>query len=1528
MKSIFSKILLFFIFLIATEASFAQVTIWEEDFESYVDGITNGTGSGANPANWSTNNANIDVLTVSGNKVLNASDTNTTSTWTTSAIDITSYTNVQFSLDVTSGGGLDSGTDVFRIQYRIDGGTYIEVENTSGDTSPSEPIQPSYSVTGLSGSTLDFRITMFNTFSGEFYRIDNVLVEGILAPSSCTTITSSPGTFIASNISFDSNISGFSSGTITDVNVTLNITHTWDSDLDITITSPEGTIVELTTDNGGSGDDYTNTIFDDASGTAITAGTAPFTGIFSPEGSLSSFNGEDPNFGTGQWILSITDDTGGDTGTLNSFSIEVCTLSPSTPSIDITNISINENAGPAVFTVTHTGADTSGTFDVDYSISAGSATQGVDYTTGSGLYTGTLTFNGTAGDTEQITVLFTDDFDVEPNETYTISFSNPSDLSVDVTDTATGTINNDDVAAVLQVANVAVDEDAGSAIFTVNHTGGPRPIAFTVDYVITAVTASEGVDYTTGSGLYTGTLNFDGTSGDSDLITALITDDTLFETAETYTISFNNPSDAQVDITDTATGTINDNEVILDDVALSLYDDFQGNFDYVVTGGTLRTNDNATDACSITTSSSGDLTTILPAAGKTIAKAYLYWAHSNPTPDQEVTLEGVSVFADLAYSASFGTSQFYGYIADVTSVVDNLTNPFSETYNFSGLTIDNTGDYCTTATVLGAWSLMIFYEDFSLPTSTINIFYGFDVTQNAGTSFTLDNFYAISPLGSKATFLSYEGDATLDGTVGTNKEELSILPQGGGTPNILTGDGGQTGNNAFNSTIYDDTAGVNTTGIYGLDLDTYDISSFISVTDTQVTANVDMGQDLVISSAVVLRVPSNIISGTVFEDVNYPGGAGRDMTTSSGIGIPNATVQLFDNLGILVDTETTDIDGEYAFGGISDGTYTTRIINSSLRSTRGGGSTCTICQGVQTYRSDYDGTTINSSTTEIGGNFPSNVDAAAGTLTGAQTTSTVVVLAGGTGGIDFGFNFNTIVNTNEDGQGSLEQFIVNSNNLDETYDTFTLDIETNSIFDPSAGDDTSIFMIPTTGDIFGRTADANYTSGYFDILISSGNPLSAITAANTVIDGRTQTAYSGNTNSGTIGSGGSTVGTSANILPDYDLPEIQVHRDNGDVLRTQGTNVTIRNLSVYGGNNAGIRVDDGSVTISNNLLGVNAQGANAGNIDDGVEITDGITVVDGNYIATNTDTGILIDGGTSINIQNNHITSNGSDACEDNITIQTGSGIVIQQNLIENASSLGIDGDGISGSVSLLENTITSSGQNGGSCSGNLENAGIRLDGNDSSITNNIIFSNGGAGIVLAGGNTSGNLISQNSIYANGTTNAALGIDLDQSNAIGDGVTLNDNGDGDNGPNGAINFPVIETVYKSGANLVVNGWSRPGATIEFFLTDISEGTATLGDNQLGFSTDYGEGQIFLTSVVEGSGSDTNTGISTYTDVDGNTDNTNRFTFTIPVPSATIGDDITATATIANSTSEFSPFSKLKAFTVITNRRITYRVKKN
>ncbi|MBI3179153.1 MAG: hypothetical protein HYZ27_05795, partial [Deltaproteobacteria bacterium] len=97
-------------------------------------------------------------------------------------------------------------------------------------------------------------------------------------------------------------------GTLVDVNIGVDITHTYDGDVDIwlELVNGNGTFcVELSTDNGADGDNFTGTLFDDEGATAITTGAAPFSGGFRPEGALSALDGQPMN---GTWRLYVSDD--------------------------------------------------------------------------------------------------------------------------------------------------------------------------------------------------------------------------------------------------------------------------------------------------------------------------------------------------------------------------------------------------------------------------------------------------------------------------------------------------------------------------------------------------------------------------------------------------------------------------------------------------------------------------------------------------------------------------------------------------------------------------------------------------------------------------------------------------------------------------------------------------------------------------------------------------------------------------------------------------------------------------------------------------------------------------------------------------------------------------------------------------------------------------------------------------------------------------------------------------------------------
>ena len=113
---------------------------------------------------------------------------------------------------------------------------------------------------------------------------------------------------------------------VRDLNVRVNINHPFDSDLMITLISPSGTRVMLANRNGGGGDNFTNTVFDDEAATLISAGTAPFTGSFQPLQSLSALDGQ---VGNGTWTLEVAEQYAVDAGTLVSWDVIIGTAEQS-----------------------------------------------------------------------------------------------------------------------------------------------------------------------------------------------------------------------------------------------------------------------------------------------------------------------------------------------------------------------------------------------------------------------------------------------------------------------------------------------------------------------------------------------------------------------------------------------------------------------------------------------------------------------------------------------------------------------------------------------------------------------------------------------------------------------------------------------------------------------------------------------------------------------------------------------------------------------------------------------------------------------------------------------------------------------------------------------------------------------------------------------------------------------------------------------------------------------------------------------
>ena len=757
---------------------------------------------------------------------------------------------------------------------------------------------------------------------------------------------------------------------------------------------------------------------------------------------------------------------------------------------------------------------------------------------------------------------------------------------------------------------------------------------------------------------------------------------------------------------------------------------------------------------------------------------------------------------------------------------------------------------------------------------------------------------------------------------------------------------------------------------------------------TQPAGTLPTGGQLSNNTATYIIPVSYGIAGTVFEDLNYGGGLGRTSATANGVtagsavavgtaGTPAtaATVELYDNAGNFLATTQTSTTagflGQYEFSVAATGAYTVRVVNSTVRSTRTGSVAGLL--PVQTY---------NGTTARVGGEDPARGDAAAnsgtqtlaaltvatsGTTIGTIPESQQSVTVAGTSGVvgqDFGYNFDLITNTNNAGQGSLRQFVANASALANeaglTQSGFRKD-GTGTTVALAAGKETSIFMIPGTTAVNGLRAGltSGLTGGVAIISTSSVLTLTGASAANTVLDGGTQTynlgTAAGNTATGTVtGTITTTVGVDGLPITAFNVPEVEISGVSvPTVLDVETTSVTVRGLAMHGGGTAstnqtvlvGSTASATGYLFENTVVGVTASGAQAVTASNstgtgfGLNIRGlaGVGTVQTSFLAYTGNSGIHIDNGTATvgisQILGNQFLQNGyTNPGGDGITFGDGGGsgpALVQGNLFTNPSSSALQFEiGGTAVVQTLNNTITGAGS-GGLGNAALEKGGIvylqRNNTNRGSqldvISKNVITNSQAAGIVVGYGQQNVT-ISQNQISGN----VGLGIDLIATSTYivgsglgygnGDGVTVNDGNDPATAPatlpNRGIDFPVISSALVSGTNLVIKGYARPGVKIELFSVGATADP-----------TGFGEGQTYLGTVTEGGAAgsgnlaadtDTRTGLSYSGLINGRNQGTdaaaNGFIFNIPLSSLPggvllSGTILTSTATLNNSTSEFA-----------------------
>lgn len=673
------------------------------------------------------------------------------------------------------------------------------------------------------------------------------------------------------------------------------------------------------------------------------------------------------------------------------------------------------------------------------------------------------------------------------------------------------------------------------------------------------------------------------------------------------------------------------------------------------------------------------------------------------------------------------------------------------------------------------------------------------------------------------------------------------------------------------------------------------------------------------------------ISGVVFEDVNYGGGEGRSYAVAdasavaSGFGlgeiaVASARVELYDAAGSFLSSTLTDPSGRYEFSVLSGGNYTVRVVNSSVLSNRSGATSS--LRGVQTFRTDASSGVAVPDLNRVGGENPSRIDSGNGATTlaalesataTAQSLSPVLVIADDVPAVDFGFNFNTIVNVANTGQGSLRQFIANANALTVA----NLAIEAQPV-----GKDVSIFMISSGSAVPGLRAGLpnQLIAGVAVIEITTALP--AISADNVTLDGTTQTVNVGDTNTGSEGfSGAVGYGAGAGTIDQVPRPEVEVRRNVSSgtsfVFNVTGVNNTIRGLAIRKSDGAAATIDAirhqanaNNALVELNFIGSSATGFSDPGLDNriryGINCISSVNgIIRDNLIGHSTFFGVFAQSSTNVLIEQNTLLNNGMVSPDANpnesIRIFGEGGTVVLHNYIGETARGNIE-LGQSANVTIHGNTIENGMQTAISGVVPAQNAAIvAMAAENVTISNNIIRdTRNGHGVLVNsrnGINGSAVHITENSIYRN----ALLGINVNISDVAvddtNDAVTPNDGLKNASTANFGMDYPIASSAYlnAAGDELTLSGYvgSNPAGNpvfanseIEVFLADeagLISGEVVLGDN---LSVPHGQGRVFLGRLLA--------------------DSNGLFSGTLSVSGLSIGDILTMTATDEEqNTSEFS-----------------------
>jgi gliding motility-associated-like protein len=288
----------------------------------------------------------------------------------------------------------------------------------------------------------------------------------------------------------------------------------------------------------------------------------------------------------------------------------------------------------------------------------------------------------------------------------------------------------------------------------------------------------------------------------------------------------------------------------------TLYQQFNGPFDYTIIGNTHNPYDNWVFPPQLPAMYSGSSANLSLSSGQSIEGAYLIWAGIGDGVGTSVTLNGLNItpdytnFINISLFPLTSSYPYFSAVKDITNYVQNYGNGIYQISNFNLSSL--LGQYYSNSNQYAGWNIVVVYSSPTLSNKQLNIYDGYRfVVGNGINTITLpiNNLNVTNTIGAKMTYIVYNGSPNFYPSENA-KFNGQTLSNAQNPPN-----------NPFNGT--NTFTGSNTS--WNMDVDTYAINNYISIGNTSATFTMSSGNYRMLST-IITSIQSELPDATISLD--------------------------------------------------------------------------------------------------------------------------------------------------------------------------------------------------------------------------------------------------------------------------------------------------------------------------------------------------------------------------------------------------------------------------------------------------------------------------------------------------------------------------------------------------------------------------------------------------------------------------------------------------------------------------------------